>query len=327
MDTTRTLGRISPAAAATYRECARAPATLTDVAARLDTELAVVADAVGELRALGLVGDDAGGVIRALAPVALDREIDTHERLLRDLRRAADELAAVWLTRGSGPAVDIIEGPFEAVELTNELMASAHEEVVATNYGAVVPVDPLVATPRPAEARTILSEPAALERGVSIRAVYDSRLLTDPGALSAIHDCVRAGEKARTLPGVPMSLSVYDQRVAALSGPGVGGDRRHLLVTRHRGFVAVFQSAFEFFWRAAMPVVVATDAFPGEDGPDGETRRLLAHLAAGITDEVIGRDLGVSARTVGRRIARLQDILGAGSRFQLALQASRRGWV
>ncbi|MFI6060373.1 hypothetical protein [Streptomyces sp. NPDC051286] len=38
-------------------------------------------------------------------------------------------------------------------------------------------------------------------------------------------------------------------------------------------------------------------------------------------------ELGVSERTVARRIARLQEVLGAQTRFQLGVQAGRRGWL
>ncbi len=54
-------------------------------------------------------------------------------------------------------------------------------------------------------------------------------------------------------------------------------------------------------------------------------RRLVTLMAAGLTDESIARELGVSERTVARRIARLQHDLGVHSRFQLGVQASRRG--
>ncbi|NUR97005.1 MAG: LuxR family transcriptional regulator, partial [Kribbellaceae bacterium] len=35
----------------------------------------------------------------------------------------------------------------------------------------------------------------------------------------------------------------------------------------------------------------------------------------------------VSERTVARRIGRLQEALGAQTRFQLGVQASRQGWL
>ncbi|MFE3902834.1 helix-turn-helix transcriptional regulator [Streptomyces sp. NPDC059153] len=56
-------------------------------------------------------------------------------------------------------------------------------------------------------------------------------------------------------------------------------------------------------------------------------RQLLSYLSAGLTDESIARELGVSYRTVTRRIARLQEMLGARTRFQLGVQAGRRGWL
>ena len=58
-----------------------------------------------------------------------------------------------------------------------------------------------------------------------------------------------------------------------------------------------------------------------------ETRALLRGLAAGLTDESIGRELGMSERSVHRRIRRLQDLLASRSRFQLGIQAVRRGWL
>ena len=48
---------------------------------------------------------------------------------------------------------------------------------------------------------------------------------------------------------------------------------------------------------------------------------------AGLTDESIAREFGVSERTIARRIGRLQEALGAQTRFQLGVQASRQGWL
>jgi DNA-binding NarL/FixJ family response regulator len=44
-------------------------------------------------------------------------------------------------------------------------------------------------------------------------------------------------------------------------------------------------------------------------------------------DDVIARQLGISERTVRRRVADLAARLGAASRFQIGAQAARRGWV
>lgn len=320
-------------AAAVYRQTARAPLTPADLAVRLGTEPGDIAGAVDELTGFGLVTRD-GATIRALAPAAFDREIDRQDRRLRELRRTAADLDAAWLTRGSTGAVDVIEGRIEAKLLVDELVATARDEIVALSIGTVVPADPLLPRAVPPPVSTVDGERGALARGVRIRGVYDLGLLADPVALSAVQECVRLGEDARVVPGLPIRLFVFDGEVATVSAPGVGGDRRHLLVTRHRGFVSVFANVFETFWRMGVPLPAESAPTPDrpyaarvDDRPDAESRRLLAHLAAGLTDEAIGRDLGVSGRTVGRRIAHLQARVGASSRFQLAVQAGRRGWI
>ena len=43
--------------------------------------------------------------------------------------------------------------------------------------------------------------------------------------------------------------------------------------------------------------------------------------------EQISRALGISLRTVRRRVAEITDDLGADSRFQAGVEAVRRGWL
>jgi DNA-binding NarL/FixJ family response regulator len=73
-------------------------------------------------------------------------------------------------------------------------------------------------------------------------------------------------------------------------------------------------------------------AVPGLGSEPGEEelsdRALLVdQLASGAKDEQIARALGLSLRTVRRRVAQLLDELGAGSRFQAGVEAVRRGWI
>ncbi|MGH3735455.1 MAG: LuxR C-terminal-related transcriptional regulator [Micromonosporaceae bacterium] len=56
-------------------------------------------------------------------------------------------------------------------------------------------------------------------------------------------------------------------------------------------------------------------------------RRLLALLAAGAGDETIARTLGVSRRTFFRYLEKLMSRAGATTRFQLAMHATRQGWL
>ena len=79
---------------------------------------------------------------------------------------------------------------------------------------------------------------------------------------------------------------------------------------------------FDSLWQLAIPL----RAGEGGEARDEEST-ILRGLAVGLTDDAIARDLGVSERTVARRIARLQQTMAARSRFQLGLQAERRGLV
>jgi DNA-binding NarL/FixJ family response regulator len=77
---------------------------------------------------------------------------------------------------------------------------------------------------------------------------------------------------------------------------------------------------FDQLWGQATPLRLAEPATV-----DPETT-LINLLASGMKDEAIARQLGVSGRTLRRRIAQVQEQLGATSRFQAGLQAGRRGW-
>lgn len=63
------------------------------------------------------------------------------------------------------------------------------------------------------------------------------------------------------------------------------------------------------------------------DPLDPQARALLLLMRSGCTDESIARQLGISPRTVLRRIRTLMDLAGCTTRFQLGCHAERRGWL
>jgi DNA-binding NarL/FixJ family response regulator len=93
------------------------------------------------------------------------------------------------------------------------------------------------------------------------------------------------------------------------------------LIVRQRGIVELATLYFEQLWARAAPL----------DEPATERsdlrRFLLEQLAAGAQDEQIARRLGLSLRTVRRRVAEVMTELGASSRFQAGVEAARRGWL
>ena len=76
--------------------------------------------------------------------------------------------------------------------------------------------------------------------------------------------------------------------------------------------------------------VLGTDGMvestPGDGLPELDTR-ILGLLLAGLTDQAVANHLGLSMRTVQRRVRALMDQVAAETRLQLGFQASRRGWL
>lgn len=155
------------------------------------------------------------------------------------------------------------------------------------------------------------------------RAIYPARVLEEaPEVLRARAD---AGEHVRILANVPTRLAIMGPTAALIPERwGVHDDRR--LVIRQESMISALTMLFETMWGQAMSV-------PGLDGQHDDATRasdrrlMLDQLAGGARDEQIAQALGLSLRTVRRRVAAILDELGVESRFQAGVEAVRRGWM
>jgi DNA-binding CsgD family transcriptional regulator len=87
---------------------------------------------------------------------------------------------------------------------------------------------------------------------------------------------------------------------------------------------------FEYVWANAIPLHVY--GVGNGDGPvssvlSNEDRALLSLLLAGLSDEAIAMDRGLSVRTVQRKVHALLDVANVRTRMQLAWAAARLGWL
>jgi DNA-binding CsgD family transcriptional regulator len=160
-----------------------------------------------------------------------------------------------------------------------------------------------------------------VEQGRASRAIYPVRAWTDHRATLELRASV--GEHVRLLPELPTRMFIIGSTHAVLPEPLGFVDEPRSLV-RQPGLVQALILWFEALWERASPLP--------EEGRPGDLRSelqrfLLAQLAQGVKDEQIARTLGLSLRTVRRRIAGLMTELGADSRFQAGVEASRRGWL
>ncbi|GLY94945.1 transcriptional regulator [Actinoplanes sp. NBRC 103695] len=163
----------------------------------------------------------------------------------------------------------------------------------------------------------------ALKRGVKYRAIYERDLLDTPGELEGIVGAIEAGEESRVLPALPVRLAIADRKLAIC--PLVPDEARGIAqpsaaLIRPSELLDALVALFESHWERATPVLAAK--------PDEQLDTLLLSLlVSGLPDKSIATHLGVSRRTVQRRLDRMMDLAGVDTRTGLAYQAARRGWL
>jgi DNA-binding CsgD family transcriptional regulator len=158
----------------------------------------------------------------------------------------------------------------------------------------------------------------AIREGRRVRAIYPVRALHE--AAPILQQRVAMGEEVRVVPEVHTRLLVLERSHLVLPEP-LGFAAAPRIVTRQRGLIELATLYFECLWSHAVRV----DG-PGPR-PEDLRRYLLEQLASGAQDEQIARRLGLSLRTVRRRVAEVMAELGATSRFQAGVEAVRRGWI
>ncbi|MFY1691873.1 helix-turn-helix domain-containing protein [Plantactinospora sp. WMMB782] len=178
-------------------------------------------------------------------------------------------------------------------------------------------------------------ESGALARGVRYRAIYERALLETPGELESIVESVRAGEDARSLPRLPVRIAIADRSTAIC--PLVPDDERDVgeptaALIRRSELLDALLALFESHWDRATPIRWDAERgglaeAPPDDALDDGERFLLSLFVAGFPDKSIASQLGVSRRTVQRRLERLMALAGVDTRTGLAFQAARRGWL
>ncbi len=159
--------------------------------------------------------------------------------------------------------------------------------------------------------------------GLRYRTVYHQAVYDDPALFGSMTRMVERGEDARVLSDLPVKLTIGDDHTALLvpdpDSAGVTG----ALVVHAPGLLTALVGVFETLWTFGVPLT-SGDA---EASLSEEDRAIISLMAAGVTDDSIGRRLELSRRTVVRRITALMHRLGATTRFQAGVQAAHRGWL
>lgn len=302
----------------------KAPLSISDIAARDGLGAAAGRRAVAALEGMGLVVRSTEHAPR-FSPAPPDLAIRSLAYRRREEIDSASMKAMTLIEElyeptspDAGDVVQVIPGEKAVMHHMLQIVSQAEREV-------------LVFSRPPYPLRDNKAERDGLARGVKYRFIYDHAALDERAHLKQIEDAVLLGEQARVLPQLPMKLTIADGRIGLVSVSIRGSDLKSALIVHPSSLLDALIMLFEVLWREAVPLQAA-DAEPstteGErDKVPDEHAILVSLLAAGLKDEVIARNLGVTPRTFRRRLRALLDGLGARTRFQAGLQTAWRGWI
>lgn len=283
------------------------------------TTPAELREACNRLLSLGLLQPpDSMGGLRAVDPrVAIRALIRRRETESELLASTAEEMATAYeaglLREEPSRLIEVASGEGAIAARLEEMYARAEHEV------CLFDTPPYLAPPAP----QVDLQADLLKRGIVSRGIYAASALEDPNTLSRAWNMVELGEQARVLPSVPLKLLVVDGRRALLPLTSSEAGGYCAVVVWHSAVTEALQKLFELAWQQATPL-----GRPAGNGELSEDEQALTRLlAAGLKDEAVARHLGISLRTLRRRVSDLQERLGAASRFQLGLRAAQRGWL
>lgn len=310
---------VRPQDEAAYRALLNRPRLTTpELAGVLDRDVVAVRRSVGRLEQLGLVSRVAERPVRwipARPDVAVDvlvaRRKEELVRAQRDARELLDEMTTERDPRPDQIVEVVVGRQAVATRFAQLVQAAEHELLVFDRPPYVTDADAAV------QMRDLRND------GVRVRTVYAPESLGAPGGLADARAAAAAGESARVSSNLPMKLAIVDG-CQALLPLAVDQMVDSALVIRPSALLDALVVLFEMLWAPAVPLFDEPPA--GSAGWLGDDE-LLALMAAGLKDDAIGRQLGVSSRTVSRRVAEVMERLQADTRFQAGVQAARRGRV
>ncbi|WP_052744169.1 helix-turn-helix transcriptional regulator [Streptomyces odonnellii] len=127
---------------------------------------------------------------------------------------------------------------------------------------------------------------------------------------------------ARVVPELPAGLVLVDGRMALVRISRLEEEQPTAVVLHPSALLTAVEALFAEVWKRALPLGGAP-----EDCADTNTSAgredLVALLLSGLTDAAIARHLGLSRRTVQRRVAELMARSGARTRFQIGIHLAR----
>jgi hypothetical protein len=243
----------------------------------------------------------------------IDEEVHRRRAMISRIRRHLSVFRPHYQAAGNaGTATTAIEELHGSDEITGQLYLAAERctrELVAFRPNGWL-------TTGPGEL-LIPGGAAMLERGIQVRLLLQHAVRTDIRTKAALDDLIAGGAEIRTTGELSRNVIVFDAEIAFMlqldqdSGPtGV--------MIRSASAVQLLLDLVESTWSAAQPYLATEIGY--HEVTDHLHRTIIQLLADGLTDEAVGRRLGLSVRTCRRHIATVLRDLDAVSRFQAGVR-------
>jgi DNA-binding CsgD family transcriptional regulator len=311
-----------------YRALLRAPGrSLPQIA---DVFGATSDESLARLLKMGLVRQD-GVILTAVSPMlaeatvlgAEDLELGARRAALEQRRDAIRRLVPDWNEALTSEVQDqTAEVITDQTAIGNVLMHYAdrcERELLSVAPGRL-PAARI-------DGRTRVANLYSLRRGIKTRAIYQHAALRDRATTAYLNELASHGAKIRFAPSVPGRSLVVDRSVALLPIPMQDPGRHGLAIVREPSVIAWVVATFEQQWADAAPLEEVLSKGADDTELDQTRAAILRLMAEGEKDEAISRRLAISVRTCRRHIAEYMAQVGAGSRFQAGVIASRSGHI
>lgn len=278
----------------------------------------------------GLIAETGPGSWEVQPPeLALPRLAAELEARARFSRSFASELGVIWRqSRGGAPDPEAGMGGIEGLGSPDDAAAGMRSmEGMAIDHLRIMVAD------SPAARVWLLHLGAHRDRversATSVSLVVDRALLGESGVLTELERQGADGAQVKVMGAVPFGAVIADDRAAMVDLSQHDDHGGGSFLIRRAAVVAGLTALVEVGLTRGVPLTPRHGVKGGRrDLPlDDRDVRILGLLAAGATDQMIARSIGVSGRTVERRVRFLMEHLGGTTRFQAGVQAARRGWL
>lgn len=313
--------------------------TVAQIAGELNLSRDQVQAVIAELASLKLIRETENGDVVAIPHSQAIDDLLAEQALLlahavdymtegqRRLRMLVDNRSVLDPREASRISSTTVGGP--ALQGMFELPREAGDAISALHPGGSFSDDLLE--------RSLVKAEENLTRNVRMRVVHQSSVLRRPAVVAYLSELAAMGCRVRLRDNLPFRLLLVDGTSALCAVPTTGsyllrGER--VMVLLNRVFETTWVDALPLERALAKPERAALSASPAEGGGDGRTgvlspahEAILRLLAEGETDQSIARSMGITTRTVTRRISEIYEVLGVESRFQAGIAAKELGIV